>query len=217
MDAGCRFELSLARAQLLHYGLDFAPETTYPALFRAAALTPPRSALFRVSRGRANGGAAASSGGAGAVVVSSNGDGTGGSGDDEPPAKRPRIDNSAGAIAFNEDDIRAKSKLALAAMDGTEDKLSDHFCDWQGNFHELNDHLLQQCKFHEIACPNGCGARMKRPEIDQHMATVCLSRFEKCSVCWDGNILAYPYRISLKPVSDQLLTGCTVLTVHAML
>ena len=61
-------------------------------------------------------------------------------------------------------------------------------CDWVGELGSLDQHLGDdslegECQYIEIACPNLCGWRVQRRDLDGHNGSLCPKRQFKCTHC----------------------------------
>lgn len=59
------------------------------------------------------------------------------------------------------------------------------YCDWEGSYTDLLAKHLQECGFHLVPCPQGCGESMPRRDLRAH-AAVCANSFETCSICGEA-------------------------------
>ncbi|CAE8680387.1 unnamed protein product, partial [Polarella glacialis] len=55
-------------------------------------------------------------------------------------------------------------------------------CDWEGSYTDLLAKHLQECPFHIVLCPQGCGQSIRRKDIQTH-APECPKNFEMCAIC----------------------------------
>ena len=61
-------------------------------------------------------------------------------------------------------------------------------CGWVGNFGNLDQHLSNgsvggECRYVVVACPNLCGERVRRRDLEGHTANRCHKRQFKCRHC----------------------------------
>eukprot|EP00800_Vazella_pourtalesii_P022850 TRINITY_DN905_c0_g1_i6.p1 TRINITY_DN905_c0_g1~~TRINITY_DN905_c0_g1_i6.p1 ORF type:complete len:107 (-),score=7.74 TRINITY_DN905_c0_g1_i6:238-558(-) len=49
----------------------------------------------------------------------------------------------------------------------------------------MTQHLEQECGLVEESCKLGCGAKMKRNELERHVKTICIQRMITCTHCTD--------------------------------
>ena len=61
-------------------------------------------------------------------------------------------------------------------------------CGWAGNFGNLDQHLSNgsvggECRYVVVACPNLCGERVQRRDLEGHTANHCHKRQFKCRHC----------------------------------
>ena len=55
-------------------------------------------------------------------------------------------------------------------------------CKWQGELVYLNDHA-KECFLGVKSCPNHCGERIPKAEMDQHLNSQCRKRDYRCQYC----------------------------------
>lgn len=56
------------------------------------------------------------------------------------------------------------------------------YCDWTGSYTDLLARHLNECDFHIVPCPRGCGKMLCRLDLSNH-DTDCAKKFEECSIC----------------------------------
>ena len=59
-------------------------------------------------------------------------------------------------------------------------------CSWSGSYGDLLSGHLSECPLHIIKCPSGCGADIKRHDIEKHLRKVCKKSFEYCTICGEA-------------------------------
>ena len=62
-------------------------------------------------------------------------------------------------------------------------KNEDKGCDWSGALESYETHE-EECGWKEVECPNeGCGEKILKHFVEEHLSVSCPRRKEKCSVC----------------------------------
>ena len=66
---------------------------------------------------------------------------------------------------------------------------SKHGCRWEGTVNDLQRHLYSDCKFEYAMCSNGCGERILRCNLKEHLTSTCPKCDVSCSYCqWKGTL-----------------------------
>ncbi|CAH3110825.1 hypothetical protein pdam_00000405 [Pocillopora damicornis] len=61
----------------------------------------------------------------------------------------------------------------------------DHYqlgCKWKGQLKKLEDHMAN-CKYAQVDCIAGCGQKVQRRKITEHVKKDCIKRWVKCPRC----------------------------------
>ncbi|PFX32985.1 TNF receptor-associated factor 4 [Stylophora pistillata] len=61
----------------------------------------------------------------------------------------------------------------------------DHYqlgCKWKGQLKKLEDHMAN-CKYAQVECIAGCGQKVQRRKITEHVKKECVKRWVKCPRC----------------------------------
>ncbi|CAD7938986.1 unnamed protein product [Amoebophrya sp. A120] len=58
----------------------------------------------------------------------------------------------------------------------------EYHCTWTGEYGDLLAHHLRVCPFHFVKCPEGCGAQIRRKDVEKHLKS-CESCLVSCEIC----------------------------------
>ena len=78
-------------------------------------------------------------------------------------------------------------------------------CQWQGEINAIDQHLNNDCQFHEMLCPGNCGKLVLRSNLSNHREQECACRIEECEHCHLRAEYCY--------ISSQHLNECHELSV----
>jgi len=62
-------------------------------------------------------------------------------------------------------------------------RVKDRECDWKGALRELDTHLGTNCQYIDVDCPNNCGERPQRCNLQDHLDNFCPKRKFSCPHC----------------------------------
>eukprot|EP00392_Amoebophrya_sp_AT5.2_P009251 g9279.t1 len=77
----------------------------------------------------------------------------------------------------------SKGKAAAATLSASADNVEN--CTWTGEYGDLLAHHLRICPLHLVDCPDGCGEKLQRRKIEEHLKTNCRLGFVQCHICWE--------------------------------
>lgn len=59
----------------------------------------------------------------------------------------------------------------------------EEFCSWTGSYGDLLASHLPVCPFALVSCPQRCGEKLRRKDVDTHTQNSCYKCFESCAIC----------------------------------
>ena len=83
----------------------------------------------------------------------------------------------------------------------------DKGCDWSGSMEDYETHSKHDCRFIEVQCPNGCGEKVIKGSLDEHLSSQCPKRMEACTVCHQS--IAHEDVLSHADVCPKVEIECT--------